>query len=71
MHKSKLTARGQVVIPALLRKEMNLKPGQSFLIHRVGSKLVLTPDSDDPVSHGLGLWKTGVDQKSKEDADGN
>lgn len=33
---STLTERGQVSVPALLRKLFNLKPGQRFLWKRVG-----------------------------------
>ncbi len=33
--------QGRVVIPAVLRKALNLKPGDQLVIHREGDRLVL------------------------------
>ena len=37
---TKLSSRGQVVIPEKLRKELGLKPGDEFAVTRVDDKLL-------------------------------
>lgn len=37
---TKLSSRGQVVIPEKLRKELGLKPGDAFAVTRVDDKLL-------------------------------
>lgn len=37
---TKLSSRGQVVIPEKIRKEMKLKPGDAFTVTRVDGKLL-------------------------------
>lgn len=39
----KTTEKGQLVIPARLRRELGIKPGQKLMIDREGDKLVLRP----------------------------
>ncbi len=36
-----IDAQGRVVIPAALRKTLNLKPGDRLIIHREGDRIVL------------------------------
>ncbi len=39
----KTTAKGQLVIPAKLRRELGIRPGQRLAIRREGSRLVIDP----------------------------
>jgi len=39
----KVSSRGYIVLPAPLRKEMEIKPGAKLLLSREKDKLVLTP----------------------------
>lgn len=36
-----ISKRGYIVLPASIRKEMNMKPGISVLIHKEKSRLIL------------------------------
>jgi AbrB family looped-hinge helix DNA binding protein len=40
---TKLSAKGQVVIPADVRRAMGLRPGQTLNVSRTGSGVLLTP----------------------------
>jgi AbrB family looped-hinge helix DNA binding protein len=40
---AKFSTRGRVVIPAALRRELNLKPGSRIRVFRQGEKLILEP----------------------------
>ena len=54
MAKSTLTERGQISVPAALRKAMKLRPGQSFSWHRISDRemrvSVETLDATGPLS---------------------
>jgi len=41
----KISKRGYIVLPARLRKEMNLKSGTYLLLSREGEKIILQPVS--------------------------
>jgi AbrB family looped-hinge helix DNA binding protein len=69
--KTTITERGQVSIPAELRRDMNLKPGQTIVWEKVSAKecrLIVEPRRDikpDPVGalkfateHGLSQRRT-------------
>lgn len=36
-----VSKRGYIVLPAHIRKEMNIKPGTNFLIHKEEGRLIL------------------------------
>ena len=70
--KTTITERGQVSIPAELRRDMNLKPGQTILWEKVSAKecrLIIEPHTvikPDPVralnfamEHGLPQRRSG------------
>lgn len=57
MYKATLSSRGQIVIPAELRKKLSLKAGASFRVYDQGEKIVLIREVEDPVTQGLGLLK--------------
>ncbi len=42
-----MSAKGQVIIPAHLRKNMKLRPGTKFSVQRDGFCLVLRPITDE------------------------
>ncbi|HDP69572.1 MAG TPA: AbrB/MazE/SpoVT family DNA-binding domain-containing protein [Actinobacteria bacterium] len=41
--KTTITQKGQVVIPAPIRKKRNIKVGQKFTVAEKGEKIILTP----------------------------
>lgn len=45
MYRSVVSSKGQLVIPAELRKELGMKAGTGVSIEREGDRLVLVPDS--------------------------
>jgi len=47
--KSKVSAKGWVVIPAVLRKRFGIEPGSSIEFQETGERIVLIPESKDPV----------------------
>lgn len=47
--KGKVSAKGWVVIPAVLRKRFGIKPGSSIEFQEIGERIVLIPESKDPV----------------------
>lgn len=44
-HEVQLGAQGRIVVPASLRKDMGLKPGDRLVARRDGDCLILEPDS--------------------------
>ena len=38
-----VSSRGYIVLPASLRKEMNIKPGTKILLHKEENKIILQP----------------------------
>lgn len=56
MHKTSLSTRGQIVIPAHIRNKLCLKPGTKFAVYDLDGKVVLVPEVDDPVGYGLGFF---------------
>ena len=44
-----VSAKGWVVIPASIRKKINLKPGMKMVVDEVEGKIVLIPQSADAV----------------------
>lgn len=54
------SSKGQIVIPADIRKEIGLEPGDRVLVSRVGDHDVLVrPVPDDPVQATRGLLRDG------------
>jgi AbrB family looped-hinge helix DNA binding protein len=45
----KLSSKGQIVIPSLVRKKMNLKPGDKVKIEAIpGRKAIIQPATEPP-----------------------
>jgi AbrB family looped-hinge helix DNA binding protein len=53
-----ITAKGQVVIPALLRKKLHLQKGSTLTVTEENGKIVLEPSGVDPVAAGRGMLST-------------
>lgn len=55
---SKATIKGQVIIPAELRKKFNIKKGTRVAISEgVGNVILLKPVPDDPIEASRGMLK--------------
>ena len=53
-------AKGQIVIPAEIRKKIGLKPGGKVLVTLAGEKKVtLEPIPDDPIEAACGFLQDG------------
>jgi AbrB family looped-hinge helix DNA binding protein len=65
--KVKLTKKGGVVIPAMLRKKYGLKPGDNLQVVDYGCVLAIVPAFDDPVKDGAGMLK-GVNTEQLGDS---
>lgn len=54
MESVKVLAKGQIVIPARLRKKHHIKPGQEIRVFEYDGLIYLVPPSSDPVAEALG-----------------
>lgn len=52
-----MSAKGQIVVPAEVRRKLNLAPGVHLRLYESGTKIVLVPELADPVGEGLGFVK--------------
>ena len=56
----KTLAKGQIVIPAEIRKKIGLKPGRKVLLTLVDErKVVIEPVPDDPIEAACGMLQGG------------
>ena len=56
----KTLAKGQIVIPAQIRKKIGLKPGKKVLVTLVEkSKVTIEPVPDDPIEAACGMLRGG------------
>ena len=55
----KTSAKGQVVIPARIRRQIGLKPGQRVAVELDDGRIVLRPIPDDLVERMTGCLKGG------------
>jgi len=53
-----LTMKGQVVIPAALRKKLKIQQGTRLHVEEKNGKIIMEPLPDDMVSSGRGLLKS-------------
>ena len=54
MESVKVLAKGQIVIPARLRKKHNIKTGQEIRVFEYDGLIYLVPASSDPAGEALG-----------------
>ena len=55
---TKVTIKGQVVIPAALRRRLRIEPGTRFLVSEEDGKIILEPLFDNPIREGRGMLPT-------------
>jgi len=54
MNTVKVLTKGQIVIPASIRKKYNIHPGNALQIFEYGNLLYLVPPVEDPVHDAMG-----------------
>ncbi|MDH5297725.1 MAG: AbrB/MazE/SpoVT family DNA-binding domain-containing protein [Desulfobulbaceae bacterium] len=52
------TIKGQVTIPAPLRKKLNIHQGTKISVREQGGEIIMEPLPDDPLKAGRGILKT-------------
>jgi AbrB family looped-hinge helix DNA binding protein len=52
------TVKGQIVIPADIRKKFNIKRGSRVNVYDEGNRIIVEPLPDDPIQEGRGMLKT-------------
>jgi AbrB family looped-hinge helix DNA binding protein len=52
------TVKGQIVIPAHIRRRFKIKKGTRVNVYEEGNKIIVEPISDDPINEGRGILKT-------------
>jgi AbrB family looped-hinge helix DNA binding protein len=54
MKRAKVLAKGQIVIPAAIRKKYGIQPGNEIQVFEYGNMIYLVPPSKDPVEQAMG-----------------
>jgi AbrB family looped-hinge helix DNA binding protein len=54
MNTVKVLTKGQIVIPASIRKRYNIQPGNALQIFEYGNLLYIVPPVKDPVQDAMG-----------------
>ena len=62
----KTSAKGQIVLPKKIRKQLDIKPGQKVALRLVGDHAEIKPLPRDPVEYLCGLFKDHPVSLSKE-----
>jgi AbrB family looped-hinge helix DNA binding protein len=52
------TIKGQIVIPADIRKKFKITKGSRVNVYEKGNKIIVEPLPDNPVQEGRGMLKT-------------
>lgn len=55
METVKVLGKGQIVIPAAIRKKYKIQSGSRIQIFEYGDLIYLIPPSEDPVNEALGI----------------
>jgi AbrB family looped-hinge helix DNA binding protein len=53
------TVKGQIVIPAPIRKKFKIDKGTRLYVYEDGGRIIVEPIHHDPVAAGKGMLKTG------------
>ena len=59
MARVKISAKGQIVIPADLRKKYHIEPGKELHLMEYGGVLYLISPTDDPLEAATGILPEG------------
>lgn len=54
MKRAKVLAKGQIVIPASIRKKFGIQPGSEIQVFEYGNIIYLVPPAKDPVEQAMG-----------------
>ena len=60
MGKAKVSPKGQIVIPAPIRKKYGIKPGSIMEITEGDDRIILKPVPQDPVEEAMGMLKGDI-----------
>ena len=52
------TVKGQIVIPAHIRRKRNIRKGTRVKVYEDGKKIIIEPIPDDPIREGRGTLKS-------------
>ena len=52
------TVKGQIVIPAHIRRKFKIKKGTRVYVYEEGNKIIVEPVLEDPIKEGRGMLKT-------------
>jgi len=52
------TVKGQIVIPAEIRKKFKIKRGTRVNVYEDGNRIIVEPVLEDPIEAGRGMLKT-------------
>lgn len=58
MQTTTVTTKGQIVIPANVRKKLNICKGEKLSVIEREGKIILEPIWEDPVKAGRGMFST-------------
>lgn len=54
-HAAKVSTKGQIVIPGLLRKKHHLEPGTEVEVYEYGNIICITPHIAEPIDAAYGM----------------
>lgn len=54
MKRAKVLAKGQIVIPASMRKKFGIRPGMEIELFEYGNTIYLVPPARDPIEEAEG-----------------
>ena len=54
MIRAKVLAKGQIVIPASIRRKYGIRPGTEIQLFEYGNIIYLVPPSKDPIEQAMG-----------------
>ena len=54
----KSTVKGQILIPAILRKKYHIEKGTILKIYEENNRIIIEPPGQDPIVEGRGMLKT-------------
>ena len=54
MKRAKVLAKGQIVIPASIRKKYDIQPGMEIQVFEYGTLIYLVPPVKDPIEQAMG-----------------